>query len=327
MAFAGAVALGVATYIGLDIKATADTARLKSEVFAASQRADELYGKGQRREALDSYELVVAKGRTSGDAEVKEKVEAATDKSARLRLTLKDELAKEDADRRQREEEEHAKEEKKRLEEEERRKAALAEMEAQKRLEAEHRAEETRKLEAIKAYASPPAAARTALNAIKKLNARTEVGINYRDYGTVVGETWAEVKVFVESPEGEQLEDFSKLLVGTVDKYRLALDIWRGKIDGDLEYDKTLADVLLQECWRAAGARLKVAEGLLGGDKVETYLSSAVEFDKIDTKYETEIKTIQIELIGFRYSKNQEAITKEIIEKIAALRAREPSVK
>ena len=31
-----------------------------------------------------------------------------------------------------------------------------------------------------------------------------EIGINYANYSTVVGEAWGDVKIFIESPEGEK---------------------------------------------------------------------------------------------------------------------------
>ncbi len=327
VAFAGTVALGIALYVAWDLKATSDAAHLKNEVIALAQNADQLKDKGQLRQALDAYELVIAKGRSSADVEIREKVEAATDRSAELRTVLKDELEKEVAERERREEEERVQAARKRQEEEERQKALAAEMEAKKQLEAERLAEETRKLEAIKVYTSPPAVARSALNAIKKLNARTEVGINYRDYGTVVGETWAEVKVFADSPEGKQLKEFSELLVTIVDKYRLALDVWKDKFDS-VKSDEVFSEILLQECWRAAGVRLKVAEGLLGGDQLETHLSSAIALSKLHAEHEITIKKLQIKLIGLKYSSNKrDAVAKEIDDALADIRAKEPSVK
>ena len=67
------------------------------------------------------------------------------------------------------------------------------------------------------------------MNAVKKLEARTEVGINYKEYSTAVGDAWGDVKVFVESPEGKRLPEFSFALMSAMGKYRLALDIWQDK--------------------------------------------------------------------------------------------------
>ena len=113
---------------------------------------------------------------------------------------------------------------------------------------------------------------------MKKVEARTEIGIAYRDYSTVVGEAWADVKVFAESPEGKKLSEFSHLLVSTIDKYRLALEVWKGKLDSDAGFDKELSDIILQSCWGAAGKRLKAAEALISGDDVAAELSRAADY-------------------------------------------------
>ena len=56
----------------------------------------------------------------------------------------------------------------------------------------QYRDEEKRRKEAVSIYRNAPQSARNALNVVKKVEARTEVGINFRDYSTVVGEAWAE---------------------------------------------------------------------------------------------------------------------------------------
>lgn len=97
--------------------------------------------------------------------------------------------------------------------------------------EARRAEEEKRIKEAIAAYRNVPQSARNALNAVKKVEARTEVSISYKDYPTVVGEAWADVKIFTESPEGKKLPEFSFLLVSAMGKYKFALDVWRVKVE------------------------------------------------------------------------------------------------
>jgi len=145
------------------------------------------------------------------------------------------------------------------------------------------------------AYRNLPQSARDALNAVKKLEARTEIGINYRDYSTIVGEVWGDVKLFIDSPEGKSVTEFSDLLASAVSKYKLALDLWQGKLDDT--FDDELGDIVLQECWRAAGQRVDAAEALASGDSIKSALSRAAILRNADLTYEISMKTVFVELM------------------------------
>ena len=202
--------------------------------------------------------------------------------------------------------------EKQRLAEEERNAAAtekqrLAEEEERKRAAEEARlAEENRRKEAIAAqqkaqdavraaYRNAPQSGRTAMNVVKKVAARTEIGINYKDYSTVVGEAWAEVKVFTESPEGKAVPAFSLLLISAMDKHRLALDVWRGQFDGGttgFTFDEGLSSLVIKECWRAADCRIDTAEALISNDDLESAFSRVAQLRKADETYETTVRSL-----------------------------------
>ena len=150
------------------------------------------------------------------------------------------------------------------------------------------------------AYHNPPPSGRSALNVLKKVQARIEVGINYADYSTVVGEGWGEVKVFAESPEGKTVPDFSDMLVSAMAKYKLALDVWRSVIDAhEFIPARAFREVMRQECWQAAGRRLKVAESLISGDDVTAGLSRAAILRKSDKTYEITMRSLDSTVAGW----------------------------
>jgi hypothetical protein len=159
--------------------------------------------------------------------------------------------------------------------------------ESQRLAEENRLAEQKRRKEAGAAYRNAPESARVALNAVKKLAARVEVGVNYADYSSVVGGTWGDVKIFIESADGKKLSDFTMLLTRAIADYKLALEIWRDKIRYSSLYEKRSdVDVLQQACWMQADACIELAEGLLDGDDkakaleiVASSLSKAKDLD------------------------------------------------
>ncbi len=127
-------------------------------------------------------------------------------------------------------------------------------------------------------YANAPQSARNALNAVKKVEARTEVGIRYENYSTVVGEAWADVKIFIESPEGKNLQEFDTLLAKAIANYKLAADIWQNKIQWPTLYaDRTDVEALQQECWIQAEGWITLAESLLDAKRTAKTLESMDE--------------------------------------------------
>ncbi|MGA2032168.1 MAG: hypothetical protein ABSG68_07935 [Thermoguttaceae bacterium] len=204
--------------------------------------------------------------------------------------------------------------EKQRQADEEARRAAaekqrLAQAEEEKRAADEKsRAEQERQKTAIAAYRAVPQSARTALNAVKKLEARTEVGIGQKDYSTVVGEAWGDVKVFVELPDGKALPDLSFLLVSAMAKHKLALEIWEKKerillFESEMQrlhfelhateipfFTQSLSGELLQRCWGAARRRTEVAASLLTADLAA--LARAAGLQKADASYDATLRSV-----------------------------------
>ena len=103
-------------------------------------------------------------------------------------------------------------------------------------------------------------AARDAVRAIKRLQARTETGLTYSQYVDAVGTAWAEIKPFVDSPEGS--EDVLRYpLKNAIDEYKSATESWHSKIL--FPDDAAMYEESIQSAWNRANSRIKEAEAWL----------------------------------------------------------------
>jgi len=191
-------------------------------------------------------------------------------------------------------------EKERRIAAENRRAAAEAERkreadELRKLVEDKQKADEKRRNEAVSIYRKAPQSARNAINALKKVEARLEVGINFRDYSTVVGESWADVKIFIESSDGKKLPEFNMLLRTAVQDYKLAHDIWNSKIEYSILYGRESnvrdeVDSLQQKCWSQARRYIDLADSLLDPEKtaksLETVASLPANEKDLDADWE-----------------------------------------
>ena len=147
-------------------------------------------------------------------------------------------------------------------------------------------------------YRNAPESARMTLNVLKKVEARTEVGITFADYSTVVGQAWAEVKIFIESPAGKSLPEFSVLLTRAVADFKLALDIWQKRIRWPTLYgDRTDVEAIQQFCWMRAGTRIKLAESLLDVKKTEKALESFAALAGNDVDLDAKWKKVEDDIL------------------------------
>ena len=166
--------------------------------------------------------------------------------------------------------------------------------EAQRLAEEKRRAVAKRCAEAVTVYRNAPQSARGALNAVKKVEARTEIGINYNDYSTVVGEAWGDVKIFIESPDGKKVPEFSMLLAKAMADYKSALDIWKWKIEFHTLYGgRADVEAVHKRCWERAGKWIKLAEGILDADKTENALKEVAALPGNDEDLDAAWKAIQ----------------------------------
>ena len=216
--------------------------------------------------AYKAYNEVIKESQqhTITDTELLKKLEVAAQARSALYQTVQEKLQEEEAEKRRHKEEKakQAAEEKRQLIKEQERKRAVEE--AEKIALEKQRRKEKRCKEAVLVYRNAPKSARDVLNAVKRVEARTEIGVIYRDYTVLIGETWADVKIFIESPDSKKLPEFSLLIAKSIADYKLALDVWKNKIDSSLaKGHESKLDELLQLCWQRAGSRLSLAESLL----------------------------------------------------------------
>jgi hypothetical protein len=255
----------------------------KSDPMAAFKAYDEVLKEiREHKIEMERLSIEVARAEKTRDA---------------LYASIEDQLQEEEAEKQRRLEEEEAERER-RVAEEAAEKKRLAAEEAD-RLRAEEearkaaRAEEKRRKEAVAMYSNPPQSARTALNALKKIGARLDVGINYREYSTLVGDSWAEVKIFIDSSDGRKLAEFSRLLVKASDDYKLAHDIWHNTIEYPRLYgDRADVERHRQKCWRQAQKFIDFADSLLDVEKTVKSQEALPTFLANEDDAEAEWRTI-----------------------------------
>ena len=76
-------------------------------------------------------------------------------------------------------------------------------------------------------YNSAPTTLKTTLTSLKKLQAKIEVGITQSKYSDAIGDSWGDVKVFIESADGEKYKEFSALCKQSIDWHETALACWK----------------------------------------------------------------------------------------------------
>ncbi len=295
------IAAGALTVAIIAIIVTPELMRDKWEsnnaarVLAKLEEADRL----QQSDPLKAYKtydevLKEAQQHKVKDELLTRKLADAEKSRAALYPQVQDKIRAEEAEKQRRAEEEaeRAADEKQRVAEEEAQKRAAEE--AQRLAEEKRRAVAKRCAEAVTVYRNAPQSARGALNAVKKVEARTEIGINYNDYSTVVGEAWGDVKIFIESPDGKKVPEFSMLLAKAMADYKSALDIWKWKIEFHTLYGgRADVEALHQRCWERAGKWIKLAEALLDADKTENALKEVAALPGNDEDLDAAWKAIQ----------------------------------
>jgi chemotaxis protein histidine kinase CheA len=252
-----------------------------SRVSAMLEEADRLQ-QADPFKAYKAYEEVLneSKKHKITDERFSKMLANAEKSRTALYPRVQDQIRAEEAEKQRRAQEEARlaeAEKQRRADEENQKRAADA---ARRIAEEKRRREDQRRKDAVSVYRNAPQSARNALNVVKKVGARIEVGINYANYSSVVGEAWGDVKIFVESPEGKALPDFSDLLVKAVADYKSALNVWQDKINyPSLASGATRLelDVLMQRCWQRAGKRTQMAEALLDPELTENTLETIAQ--------------------------------------------------
>ena len=120
-------------------------------------------------------------------------------------------------------------------------------------------------------YDTIPDDAKSVVKALKKLQARTEIGINFRDYDSAVSEVYPEVKVFVESTESKDMPELRLVLKNSIDCYLKVRELWSLKIGSDSpakQYDASILLITAQPLlWEVASGNISAANALIDSPK------------------------------------------------------------
>ena len=135
--------------------------------------------------------------------------------------------------------------------------AAKEETENEKKRQAQIVEEERRQEAELKRkYKNVDPAALDALAALKKLEAFTEVGVTKMKYSEALGESWGDIKVFVESSKArKEYPELVTMLTEAIQLHRDASNSWD---------DKDQKDVQLK--WRLASYKVAEIDNLLNQD-------------------------------------------------------------
>ena len=110
-----------------------------------------------------------------------------------------------------------------------------------------------------------PAPGKIALEAMKKLQARIEIGLSYAEYRAKLGETWADVKPFVESGDSMQFPSFRTCILAAFHEFEAALKLWTMRIDYPTLIRPQDYEADLQASWKLAGQKLEEATSIAEG--------------------------------------------------------------
>jgi hypothetical protein len=116
-------------------------------------------------------------------------------------------------------------------------------------------------------YKDLPSDAKDVVKALKKLQARTEIGVNFVDYDAAVSDVYPDVKVFVESAEAKNLPELRLVLKNAMDCYLKVRELWSIKIGSDSPAKKYDASILLitaqPTLWQVAATNISAANALI----------------------------------------------------------------
>lgn len=109
-------------------------------------------------------------------------------------------------------------------------------------------------------YRNPPQSLDAALRALKRVQARTEVGLNSMQYSDVLGEALAEVKAFTESADGERYAEAAEDCRSAMFYYQEAAREWQKTIRAGRNVDN---NEMIRSYWSLAGTFIEMVNKLL----------------------------------------------------------------
>lgn len=115
--------------------------------------------------------------------------------------------------------------------------------------------------------------ARAVVKSLKKLEARTEIGVNFVDYDRAVSDVYPDVKVFLDSPEARTQPELRFVLANAMDCHLKVRSLWATKVSSDdpiEKYNASVAFITAQPMlWKVAGANISGASALIDSPKTD----------------------------------------------------------
>lgn len=140
-------------------------------------------------------------------------------------------------------------------------------------------------------YDAIPDDAKAVVKALKKLQARTEIGINFQDYDSAVSDVYPEVKVFIEATESKDMPELRLVLKNAIDCYLKVRELWSIKIGSDSPAKQYEASILLITAqpllWQVAAGNIAAANSLVESTKedlAKTQQMLAESLEKLDAE-------------------------------------------
>jgi hypothetical protein len=113
-------------------------------------------------------------------------------------------------------------------------------------------------------YKNVPGDAKAIVKSLKKLEARTEIGIDFKDYEKAVAELYADTKVFIESAESESMPELRILLRNAIDCHMQVREAWGRSLaaeDGLEKYEAKMHLIDVQSLmWKASSLSATLAK-------------------------------------------------------------------
>jgi len=136
-------------------------------------------------------------------------------------------------------------------------------------------------------YSAPSDDARSVMKALSKLQARTEIAINFIDYDKAVSDVYPDVKVFLDSAEAKSMPEMRLLVANAMACYLKAQSIWSTSISSDSPLAKYEASNLLLTArpvlWKVAAANLTAAKVFLEGTNEDRQKAQQMVADEANT--------------------------------------------
>jgi hypothetical protein len=122
-------------------------------------------------------------------------------------------------------------------------------------------------------YDTIPEDAKAAVKALKKLEARTEIGVNFVDYNKAVSEIYPDLKVFIESPDSKDMPELRLVLANAIACHLKVRELWSAKVASDdpiRQYNASMTLITAQPwLWKVAGVNTSGASALIDSPKAD----------------------------------------------------------